>query len=213
MAKSSDKSLKSMNRKMIWSLIILDMVLLTVCLHGIPFELPSFLSKSGIALLLASTVGPMVAGFLNEFISSPLKASLVFWRLREVLPGHRAFSKIVHTDPRIDVSALQQKLGAFPTDARGQNQLWYRLYRKHEDDIRVQDTHQSFLLYRDCASLTCLMGLVVIVLTFFLNVADWQRWILSLGIVLQYLSCVLAARNTGVRFVQSVLVAESVENK
>lgn len=213
MAKSSAKSLKSMNRKVIWSLIILDMVLLAVCLHGIPFELPSSLSKSGIALLLASTLGPMVAGFLNEFISSPLKASLVFWRLREVLPGHRAFSKIVHTDPRIDAYALQQKLGGFPSDPVEQNQLWYSLYRKHDGDVRVQDSHQAFLLYRDCASLTCLIGVPVMFLLPFLDIAGWQRWVIIIIILFQYVACVLAARNTSKRFVQNVLVAECFKNE
>lgn len=210
MGEVSNSSLKMKNRTAIWTLVVIDGVLLGIGLFGDSYVDISFSEKSTVMLLLASTAGPIIAGFMNELISPSIKAMLVFWRLTDVLPGHRAFSEIVDSDPRIDVSNLRKRIKGFPDKPKKQNQVWYSLYRKHEKDIRIEAVHQSFLLYRDCASLTLLFGGIVTACSIFFELEPWQILFLIFGFTLQYGLCVVVARNTGKRFVQSVLVAESL---
>ncbi|MGV6851489.1 MAG: hypothetical protein ACWA5R_04815 [bacterium] len=209
-AASSRPSLKARNRATIWGLIVFDGLLLCIFLFGLPIKSLSLDNDSLLMMLLASSVGPLIAGFLNGLVSSDVKAIFVFWRFKYVLPGHQAFSVLVHADPRIDIKNLKASIGVFPSDPKDQNQLWYSLYRKHEGDVRVEDSHRNFLLYRDCASLTLLVGVVVAICTLVFELDTWQVAVLAAGMLLQYGICVIAAQNSGKRFVQNVLAAASL---
>lgn len=210
MASAPSASLKSKNRMVIWSLIVLDGILLCVFLLGIPINSLSLSADSLYMMIVTSSLGPIVAGFLNELVSSSLKATLVFWRFKNVLPGHYAFTVLANNDARIDVDKLKEKIGELPQDPSVQNKLWYQLYRKHESDVRVESAHRSYLLYRDCASLTFLVGILILISITIFELEMWQIFTMSLAAILQYCICIIATRNTGERFVQNVLVAESM---
>jgi len=47
------------------------------------------------------------------------------------------------TDTRIDVNALKKNVGAFPSDERDQNSMWYRLYKQVENEVSVLESHQE----------------------------------------------------------------------
>jgi hypothetical protein len=72
-----------------------------------------------------------IAGFamlvLQEFFPRPMKEALVFWRLRDRLPGCRAFSEIAPADARVDPTDLAVLIPTTPMNATQQNALWYRV--------------------------------------------------------------------------------------
>src|SRR5215469_13702780 len=73
--------------------------------------------KNGLVL----TMMPVLVLVLSGIFSSGLKANVVFWRLKNALPGHRAFTRLAPKDPRIDMKQLREKLGDLPRAAKEQN--------------------------------------------------------------------------------------------
>ena len=76
------------------------------------------------------------------------------FRWRNALPGHRAFSRLVKKDSRIDEEKPKLKLGELPEEPKSQNSLWYSLYKKCSDAITVSEAHKTFLLARDLATVS-----------------------------------------------------------
>ena len=76
----------------------------------------------------------LLAVILNGIVSSELKPKLVFWKIKNSLPGSHAFTKHI-ADPRINPDALQSKHGILPIQPEEQNRLWYKIYKKNEKKI------------------------------------------------------------------------------
>jgi hypothetical protein len=204
-------SLKTKNLKYVSAVLALDFLLIWAVLSGHDMTTiadrnnpPSRLLANG---LIASAV-PAIALLLSYLVPAQLKANLVFWRKKNALPGCRAFSELAYKDQRIDISALRRKVGDFPSDPQDQNTLWYRLFKKHESQILVQEAHQRFLFFRDIASISLLLLSVLVLIVAFAKSFSINH-VYGLTVVLtQYLLFMVAARNTGNRFVQSVLALE-----
>jgi hypothetical protein len=133
-------SLKAENGKAIWLLVSVDIVVLVLMLTGFAITQASFSELAQSALvrgLLFAAAGPLIALFLNDLLPSNTKASIVFWRFKDALPGHRAFSEHAEADPRIDMAALKKRIGEFPQSPRDQNSCWYRLYQKHQSKVII----------------------------------------------------------------------------
>ncbi|HFD2433708.1 TPA: hypothetical protein ACF2TC_002144, partial [Legionella pneumophila] len=143
---------------------------------------------------------------INALIPSNLKALIIFWRI-DALPGHRAFSHFVFSDPRINLDSLRSKLGEFPDNPRSQNLLWYSLLKKHESNITVKEAHQYFLLFRDATSMTLIIFLLFFASTFFyeIHMAKFV-FLMLLG---EYLLLMIASRNMANGLVKNVLSLES----
>ena len=158
------RSLKTKNLKYLGMVLVIDAIVVWAILSGHQLNLDAaigdwqgHLMKNGVVISLATIVVPL----LSYLLSSGIKVTLIFWRLKHALPGCRAFSVLVHRDPRIDVAALQKKVGTFPSDPDEQNALWYWLFKKHEGNIAVQESHQRYLFFRDAASISVLMLIVI----------------------------------------------------
>ncbi|MBN2037292.1 MAG: hypothetical protein JW768_11165 [Chitinispirillaceae bacterium] len=152
---------------------------------------------------------PLITIILNGVIGDLGKARLVFWRWRNPLPGCRAFSVIMQTDPRIDVARISTKLGSVPLEPKEQNAKWYHLYKTHVDKPIVIEAHRNYLLTRD---ITAIAALFVVVFSSgtFLSTIGWRLSVLyTVAILAQYLIVATSARNYGNRFVANVLVEES----
>jgi hypothetical protein len=148
---------------------------------------------------------PIVVLVLSHLITADVKASLVYWKLKDPQPASEAFTKHIGEDSRIDVPAVQKKLGKFPVEAREQNATWYRLYRQVNDELPVLDGLKSHLLFRDMAVISLLL-LATVPLALLLAGSDW-RLILAAVVLFawQYVFTVFPARITGVRLVKTVL--------
>jgi len=142
-------------------------------------------------------------------LPSNFKATIVFWRIKDALPGHRAFSDHAETDPRVDLTALKQKIGDFPQSPREQNTSWYRLFQKHQSNVIVSDAHRRFLLFRDSSSLTLLILVIAVGGAVLSSVPVGLQAMLIGGLGVQFLWLAVSARNTGIRLVQNVLALES----
>ena len=153
---------------------------------------------------------PLVTVVLNGLLGDMAKARIVFWRWRNPLPGCRAFSQLMHTDPRIDVDALKVICGGnFPEDPKEQNALWYKHYKKNSNSITVLEAHKAYLLTRDMTALSLLFVFLFSVGAI-LTPVEWKiRILYSLILLAQYLFLSTSARHYGNRFVLNVLTEAS----
>lgn len=217
MAKSTagSPSLKAENGKAIWLLVSADIVAIVLVLTGFAFtqaSLSELAQSTFVRGLLFAAAGPLVAVFLNDLLPSNAKASIVFWRLKDALPGHRAFSEHAEADPRIDLAALKQKIGEFPQSPRDQNSCWYRLFQKYQSNVIVSDSHKRFLLFRDSSSLTLLILAVAWIASVLAGAPAGLQATVVGGLAVQFLWLAISARNTGIRLVQNVLALEASDD-
>ncbi len=207
---SSGKSLKARNMVWLVGVGIFDVIILLVIAFHHPID--DFTADKGMALRTGLSVFlPVPIIFLSYLLSHSQKAILVFWRLRNPMPGSRAFSVHAQTDTRIDVDTLKKNVGAFPSDERDQNSMWYRLYKQVENEVSVLESHQKYLMFRDIAAMSLLLvPLVALGLFLFGNTVTAIAWSAAVFAV-QYSIAALAARNSGIRFVQNVLCIHSAK--
>lgn len=98
--------------------------------------LPALLKQA--SSLLPIGFADLVATVLNTLPSADFKATLVYWRWRNALPGHRAFSRHASQDTRINLERLRKTFkGAFPEAPAEQNAAWYKLYKSVRNDVMV----------------------------------------------------------------------------
>lgn len=201
--------LKQKNNAALWLFLILNLgifafLFFTETLLRLPESYKSLTTIRSLGILLA----PFVLFVLNGLITSNQKAILVFWKLKNNLPGYRAFTKYAIEDGRINIKKLAAVYGQLPKIQRDQNLLWYKIYRNNKDEIVVQKSHKDFLLAADLASLTFLF-LVVLAIPAVLISDDSFRWLYLIIIFVEYLLMVRLAQTYGVEFVKNVLAIES----
>lgn len=208
-------SLKAENGKAIWLLVSADIVVIVLVLTGFAFtqaSLSELAQSAFVRGLLFAAAGPLVAVFLNDLLPSNAKASIVFWRIKDALPGHRAFSEHAEADPRIDIAALKKKVGEFPRNPRDQNSCWYKLFQKHQSNVIVSDSHKRFLLFRDSSSLTLLILAIAWIASVLAGAPAGLQATVVGGLAVQFLWLAISARNTGIRLVQNVLALEASDD-
>lgn len=203
-------SIKSQNMKWLVLLAVADV--LAVLLFVAP-ELTwgATFTSLGVGRAVTTTVMPVVVLLLVNVLPHEVKSTLVFWRLRDPLPGCEAFSKYAHHDPRIDVAALKKNVGAFPTEPGEQNAKWYKLYKAVPADPTVRDAQQHFLMYRDMAALSFPLVFLVPSALFLSGAAPASLWMAAALFLAQYLLTAISARWSGIRFVCNVLAAHSAK--
>lgn len=201
-------SLKEKNRWSIWAIIATNALALHAAIQEDALRLSGFKALLGEAkTLLPAGLAIVTAVVLNGLLSADVKARLVwFWRRRNVLPGHRAFSHYAKNDPRIDLANLKKAYGStLPVDPATQNRGWYRLYKTVDDTPAVTQVHRDFLLLRDYT------GLAVLFMVFFGAVGIYAIPSRNVAIgyvaflVLQYALVRQAAATYGARLVTTVL--------
>lgn len=204
------KSLKEKNKSIIILFLLWCIAIYILFLTGFKDFWSSFVSlfielnqKNSIFIALS----PLLCFILTGLLSPRIKAILVFWRLRNPLPGSRAFSELALSDCRIDINELEQKVGIFPQNPEDQNRKWYSLYRQVNNKLTVSKAHQCFLLARELASISFLF----LVLTPWLIYFSGQISMTMVGLYIciffaQYVLLCFVAQNHANRFVCNVLV-------
>lgn len=177
----------------------------TPLFDALPPQVDEWFGRVG--LTAAATIALTV---LNNLIPSDWKAVLVFWKLRDVLPGHRAFSWFARKDARINVQKLMARIKEWPTSARDQNAKWYALLRQHEAAPHIGAGHRVFLLLRDMSALTVLLASSTPATS--LAGATWSAiaWV-EVALVIEFLALSTAGRNAGNRLVVNVLAHECAQ--
>jgi hypothetical protein len=145
--------------------------------------------------LLPAGFGVVLAGVVNGLLSSDTKARLVFWRWAHPLPGSFAFSRYAQRDSRIDLAALEKRVGPFPSEPREQNARWYKLYKSICNEPAVIDAHRYFLLTRDYSGIAFLLLLTAGPLGVW-QIPSMTTAAIYMGLLLlQYLGARQAAQN------------------
>ena len=203
------KTLKEQNSKLIWVFFSFNVVLfyiigLTQIITFSEIEIKSFITVRGVWVLIV----PLILFVLNGVVNSDVKAILSFWRFKNPLPACRAFSYYTDKDDRIDKNYLKSKFGQLPTLPKEQNSLWYKIYKKHQENPVVKKSHKDFLLARDIASVAFLFFLVGGISILFLT-SEPIKWIYIVYLLIQYIIFAVVAQNHGKRFVCNALAIET----
>ena len=155
---------------------------------------------------MAVAMMPVLVLVLSGVVSSSLKASLIFWRIKNALPGHRAFTKLAPLDPRIDMAELRKKLGNLPRAAKDQNTVWFKLYKKYANVDVVAKPHGSFLLARDVSTISLIFAIGGTVGLLLGKIALGSASFYFGLMLAQYVVLAIVARNQANSFVCNVLV-------
>ena len=164
-------------------------------------KISEFLNPKSFVFILS----PILSLVLNGFLPNSFKEFLVFWKIKNRLPGCRAFSKFAISDYRVDVNKLKIKVGRFPDAPQDQNRVWYKLYSDLQENKVVKGSHRDFLLTRDLCAISFLFAIFIFPIEVYL-LEDFRIIIgYTIFLLVQYLALSLAARNYGNRFVCNVL--------
>lgn len=207
----STKSLKTQNIPLIGAIAGLD----ALCIAAITHPDLDFAHLSTISAVrwLSSAAVPVLVMLLTSILPATTKAILVFWRLKDTLPGHRAFSRYARSDPRIDLARLKKSVGEFPVEAREQNSRWYQLFKKVEGDLAVAGASKNWLLSRDLAAMSFLLCFAAPPLLLLAGAGRAEVELCAALFAVQYLVAALVARNQGVSLVTNVLAVHSTKGK
>ncbi len=211
---SQDKLIKDKNRKWLISYLLFQVALFTLFAAAVSptfSDINEFLDKlkspSGFFPLLSFPLAIVLEGLIH----SKHKAVLVYWRIKNPLPGSIAFSDIATNDPRIDMESLRQLYPeGLPEDPRDQNSKWYKLYRQYMNIPIVYDAHRFFLLTRDLTALTAVLIPFCIVAHLFWSTAVSAIAYHVLALVMLVVIISISSQNYGKRFVANVLVEATV---
>ena len=215
MVKTKQRYIKSENRKWLISYLLIHIVIFALFSSIINFSLidadqliSKFKDPRGFIPLSAAILIIVLEGIFKNSI----KEFFVFWRFKNRLPGHRAFSHIGPNDPRIDMERVKQLFPhGLPSDPKIQNSEWFRLYRQYQDELQVFYSHKAFLLTRDLTSLTVVF-IPLSILGHFLLGSKPQMLVYHLLILLiLFVVISLSARHYGERFVANILVETSIK--
>ncbi len=204
--KSTDP--KSLNMKWLVLLAVADV--LSVLLFVAPeFLSGATLTQVGIGRVMTTTVMPVVVLLVANVLPPDVKAMLVYWKPRGVLPGCEAFTKYGPGDRRVDMAALKKNVGTLPTAPSDQNAKWYKLYKLVQNDPAVAGVHKDFLMYRDMAAVSLPLVVLVPLSLYWISTATAAPWLAAVLFSTQYLLTALSARWAGIRFVCNVLAVHS----
>jgi hypothetical protein len=203
------KSLKSQNNKYIWAFIFLNTLLFFVVFFNYDFTIATirniiddFSIKNGLLIFLS----PLVSIVFNGLLTSNQKSIIVFGKIKHPLPSERVFTNLIYSDKRLDIKLLKDKFGDFPNDPVEQSQLWYKIYKKNQNEIIVLDSHRVFLLTRDLCSLAFIFLILFSIVILF---SGSSFKLLFIGyMILQFLLLWLSSRNYGNKFTLNVLAEE-----
>lgn len=206
------KSIKETYQKHLWTFIVINAAIFwSLYIYGevsykdVEITFMSFFDKKTLLFALL----PLLTIILNGIISNALKEFIVFWKVKNRLPGHRAFSRFVEMDSRVDKNSLIQKYGEFPNNPKEQNSLWYKIYKQHNKVPIIWNSHRDFLLTRDLASLGFIFIIVFGIAAFFIEVTLNTQIIYLSFLLMQVLILAITAKNYGNRFVCNVLAIAS----
>ena len=151
------------------------------------------------------TIGIHLIGLILCYLFPPsLKHRLVFLRWNNPLPGSRIFTELIQRDQRISKQDLIEKDGELPTIPEQQNQLWYRIYKKKQDDTVILAAHARWLLFRDLLSVSLILAPISIILTFVITPLP-ASIVYAISYIILITALWISAINTGNRFACNVL--------
>ncbi|MDD4436560.1 MAG: hypothetical protein PHS04_00790 [Tissierellia bacterium] len=159
----------------------------------------------GVGLLLTSILTLLV----NGLYKSEHKYIIVFWKVKNNLPGYRVFTELAKKDRRIDYNTLMSKYDPLPTEPDAQNKLWYKILKKNPNDESILQSHRDFLLFRDLATIAFSLMVVFMIVFVAAKVLNFNLGIIYFFIfAFEYILLVVITRNKAERFVLNVIATD-----
>ena len=199
-----EKDLKAQNAFALTAMYVGTFVFVAL-VHWGAEEVFKFSDQLGQQTFIVAAITAL-GGVLSNVLSNNWKHPLVYWRLRNVLSGHRC-RRICKKDPRLRSSDLERKWPLlFLRDMKEseQNAYWFNeIYPSVRNEPEVLQAHRNFLLFRDAAAglFLLLLGLLIWkVIGEAVSVQSVSNW--SVGILAgTFLLVSQAARRSGDRMV------------
>jgi hypothetical protein len=208
MKQDPGRSLKSLNMK--WLVMLASLDVFVVLLFAAPEFIEDAAWSSVVVVRgLVTALIPVFVLLLTGLLPHNIKAILVYWKVRNPLPGCQAFTRHAPSDIRVDMVALEKNVGELPTDAAEQNKKWFKLYRMVSDDKTVVESHRMYLLYRDMAAMSLPLIALIPMGLHFMGASASTLWISAGLVATQFGVCCLCARSSGIRLVCNVLAIHS----
>jgi hypothetical protein len=149
----------------------------------------------------------LAAMLVQDLIPKAAKEVLVFWRLHERLPGHRAFSEIAFQGSNIDRNEIPDFESLRDSESEKQQIEFYKMYRNVGNDSAVSHISQRYIAWRDTTVLLFLLSLITVPVVYTID----QSKIVHVGLTLSAVSLAcailtaIAAQNSAVALVIQVL--------
>ncbi len=159
-------------------------------------------------------IGALAFGLslFQDLFPKSWKEFLIFGRIKDRLPGHRAFDadrKFSDVIDRREVINIAERETMKP---REQHRKFYRLYNQYRDSGAVSNSSYRYLQWREL-SFTALVSAFAVLLIFvynhgFLTFVSWELFAYGLA---TYALSVIAARRAASDLIDYVLLTEMLE--
>lgn len=201
-------TLHTRNLPLITAFMVLNYIAFAY-VNGLPWQFLRDVKITNDALIFQNpliAVGIHLSILILCFIlSANIKNVIIFWRLKDPLPGCRVFTELICKDHRIDIKELENRYGKLPTDPREQNALWYRIYKDKQNEKIILSSHGKWLLFREITSIALVFALLLSPISGLIS-CNKTSAIYSILLIAQYLLLRRAAINAAERFACNVLV-------
>jgi hypothetical protein len=150
----------------------------------------------------------VAATLFQDLIPKPVKEWLVFYRLRDRLPGHRCFTDAALNNPRIEKTRLADLDHLTSLTADGQNKAWYRFYKTVSAQPAIRHYSFRYLAWRDSATVLLGLSLATVGVWFLFpgTMPPSSAKILGVGCFLLHLAASAAARGASRELMLLVLI-------
>lgn len=164
--------------------------------------------------LKTTAVMSLLCALAQDIIPRSFKEAVVFLRIRDRIPGYRAFKK-QRTD-RYDLSKITNRETLAGASGAEQQRVFYEVYKKHRGDPTVAQYSFRYCAWRDTAALfLCLAILTTPAAYAISNFGPAFTWkpaiLLSASAAVAYVLTALAARQAANGLVGQVLSCETAE--
>lgn len=149
---------------------------------------------------------------LQDFLPRSWKEVIVFWRVKDRLPGHRAYTEVCDGDTRIPASYIDRIRRSENMDPGSQNAIWYRQYSSVSKEPQVAHENLRYIAWRDTSIVLFLLAVGAPLFGAFSIISWAQAGVLALGCCLCALASILCARNTAHSLVRNVVARCAVRS-
>ena len=168
-------------------------------------DMGELLPLGGSGLVVAAFA--LLALLLRDVLPRSWKECVVFWRMTDRLPAHRAFCQ--QRDSRVNWAVIEQQGGVSNLSAREQNSLWYSWYRAFQQEPSVLQAHRSYLACRDLAAVVLISAPAVWTTAIVAETSLLATLSLSAAPLVAYGLAIVVARNKANDMMMHVLALKS----
>lgn len=124
----------------------------------------------------------LICALAQDIVPRSFKEFVVFLRLRDRLPGSRAFSQ--RSGDRFDLTRISNSADLAELSGAEQQRIFYRVYDEHRDHPTVQQCNFRYCAWRDTASLYAVLAIVTVPAAYAGSIATASPFRLSPALLL-----------------------------